>query len=241
MTARLQRLTIAPANDALKLPKEHGAVVVFSMACLLALLLCRNNLLIIALAEVVLWAMILSLHRPRQLLLVTIAGMVMLLIFAPTPLSLWIAVVYAGSLVTSSRLSKIAVWLRETLGLTGAILAPIMVSYVVTQDLQLHLTVGAVLVAATLTGTALIRVSHRETKVTPNPSFLLAMLLWILLAAFNPLIIALVLTPYIAQSVWILNVPKPSFKKLGQVQCLCLFWVSLILTQYVLDRIPPCL
>lgn len=238
MTA--QRLSIAPVNDTFKLPKEHGAVVVFSMACLISLLLCRDNLPIIALAEIVLWAMILSLHRPMQLLLITSAGMAVLF-FGPTPLALWIAVVYAGSQVTSSRCSKIDSWLRETLGLTGAILAPIMVSYVVTQDLPLHFTVAAVLVAATLTGTALIRVSHRETGVSPNPVALLSLLLWVSLAAFNSLIIALVLLPYIVQSLWILKVPKPSFKQFGQIQCLCLLWVMMILTLHILDWIPPSL
>lgn len=235
MTA--QRLSIAPVNDTFKLPKEHGAIVVFSMACLISLFLCRDNLPLIALAEVMLWAMILSLHRPRQLLLITFVGMVVFL-FGPAPLPLWIAVVYAGSQVTSSRFSKIDSWIRETLGLTGAILAPIMVSYVVTEDLPLHFTVAAVLVAATLTGTALIRVSHREAGVSPNPVALLSLLLWVSLAAFNSLIIALVLIPYVVQSLWILKVPKPSFKQFGQVQCLCLIWVAMILTLHILDRIP---
>ncbi|MBX3073326.1 hypothetical protein KF913_05355 [Candidatus Obscuribacterales bacterium] len=235
-----QRLSIAPVNDTFKLPKEHGAVVVFAMACLISLLLCRDNLPIIALSEIVLWVMILSLHRPRQLLLITFVGMVVLL-FGPAPLSLWIAVVYAGSQVTSSKISKIDSWLRETLGLTGAILAPIMVSYVVTQDLPLHLTVAAILVAATLTGTALIRVSHLETGVSPNPVALLSLLLWIFLSAFNSLLIALVLIPYIVQSLWILKVPKPSFKQFGQIQCLCLLWVAMILILYILDRIPTSL
>ncbi|MBX9692919.1 MAG: hypothetical protein K2Z81_11090 [Cyanobacteria bacterium] len=235
-----QRLSIAPVNDTFKLPKENGAVVVFSMACLFSILLSRDNLPIIALAEIALWAMMLSLHRPRQLLLITFVGMVVLL-SGPAPLSLWIAVVYAGIQVTSSRFSKIDSWLREILGLTGAILAPLMVSYVVTQDLPLHVTVTGVLVAATLTGTALIRVSHRETGVSPNPVALLSLFLWISLAAFNSSIVALVLIPYVVQGLWTSKVPKPSFKQFGQIQCFCLLWVAMILTLHILDRIPPSL
>lgn len=131
MIAKPQSLPIATADDILRLPKEHGAVVVFSLACIISLLLCRDNLPTMALCEVVLWTMILSLHRSTQLLVITFLGMVVLFLYSPSPLSLWIAVVCAGSRVTSSRSSKIHTWLREVLGLTGAISAPIMASYVI--------------------------------------------------------------------------------------------------------------
>lgn len=235
MIAKPQSLPIATADDILRLPKEHGAVVVFSLACIISLLLCRDNLPTMALCEVVLWTMILSLHRSTQLLVVTFLGMVVLFLYSPLPLSLWIAVVCAGSRVTSSRSSKIHTWLREVLGLTGAISAPIMASYVITQDFHLHLTVAGVLVCATLTGTALIRASHREMGVTPHPVAAVSFLLWIFLTASNPLIVSIVLIPYVAQSIWILKVPKPSLKQLGQAQCLCLLWVSIILALHVID------
>ncbi len=221
-------------NDRLfLLPREHGAVIVFSLASIGSLLLCRAHLPAMVLAELILWSMILSLHRAKQLLLITVLGSIMLQLFLGTALASWLWVVWAGSRVARSTSFKTGMWWKEGLGLAGSALAPLVVSYMLVGNLPVHLLVACVFVAATLTGAALIRAIHRETHVTPIPAFLLSIVLWICLAAVQPLVVVASLMPFVAQSLWLVSPYKPSFKRLGQVQCLTLLWVAIVLALFL--------
>jgi hypothetical protein len=216
--------TSACEHWSLRLPKEHVAIVVFSLACVISLLLCRTEPIIITCCQLVLWAMVLSLHHQRQLLLLAMLGMLALHALYGVPLAAWIAVVWAG--VQATRDFSTRFWWREALGLSGAALAPLMVSCILSGDYALHLIAGSALLAATLTGSALTRVSRTDTRVSSIPAALLSLFLWVYLAVTSPITAAIALVPYVAQSVWLIKVSKPSIKQLGRMQSACLFWVA---------------
>ncbi len=216
-----------------KLPKEHGAVVVFSLSCIISLLLCRAEPTVAACSEIVLWAMVLSMHQPRQLLVVTALGILVLQLFFGAPLALLIAIVWVGLQATKSSHARNGFWWREAVGMSGVALAPLMVSYLVAGDHSLPLTAAAALLAAVFTGSALIRVSRKETRVNPIPAALLSLVLWLCLTAASPIIAALSLIPYVAQSIWLVQESSPSFKTLGQIQSLSLLWVAAAITIHI--------
>lgn len=220
-----------------KLPREHGAVVVFSLACIISLLLCRTDPLGMVAAELVLWAMMMSLDRPRQLLIIALLSMVALQLLYSSLLALWIGVVWLGAQVTTSAVPGKIPWWREALGISGACVAPLVVSLILAGDSGLHIIVAASLLASIFTGSALIRAARKETLENPIRSAILALALWIVLALASPITAALSLIPYVTQSVWLSTEIKPSFKKLGQVQSACLLWVAIVVALRILDRI----
>lgn len=215
-----------------QLPREHGAVLVFSLSCIISLLICHTDPLYVAGSQLILWSMILSLHREEQLLIVATIGIIVLQLLSGTSAATWIAVVWAGSHVARSS-SRKGFWWKEALGLSGSALAPIVLSYLLNGNFMLHLIVLTTLLAAIFTGTAFIRVTHKETGVTPLPTAVFSLILWLCLAATAPVIASLSLIPYVAQSIWILQSPRASFKQLGQAQSLCLCWTATVIALHV--------
>lgn len=61
-------------------------------------------------------------------------------------------------------------------------------------------------------------------------SFLPVCLLWLGFAVASPIATALASIPYIAQSLWLVRVVKPSFKMLCVMQSVSLLLVALTLT-----------
>lgn len=232
------RLSRGLSPLSLKFPGEHGAVVVFSMSCIISLLMFRENPLILACSLLALWAIILSLHRPMQLFGVALCSVVILQVIAGAAVALWVAAVWLGCLITRSSFCRKHFWWKESFGLAGACLAPLVVSFLLGGDPGLHATVAATLLAAILTGTALIRVCHKETRVTPVPSFLLAIALWLFLAKEEPIVAGLSLLPYVIHSAWIMERPSaPTFKELGRSQSLCLLWVAVVIVLHIFGKI----
>lgn len=233
-----QRLSQGLSPLSFKLPGEHGAVVVFSMSCIISLLMFPGNPLILACSLLALWVMILSLHRPMQLFFVALCAIVILDVIAGAAVALWIAAVWLGSLLTRFSFSRKQLWCKEAFGLAGASLAPLVVSLLLGGEPGLHATVAATLLAAIFTGTALIRVCHKETRVTPIPSFLAAIAFWLLLAKDEPMMAGLSLLPYVTHSAWIMERPSaPTFKDLGRSQSLCLFWVAVVIVLHIFGKI----
>lgn len=237
MTVRIERLANRQPSSLFKFPKERGVVVVFSIACIMALLLCRTNPIAMVMSEIVLWSLTLSIHRPRQFLIFSIAGAVMLCFIGSISLSLWMAVIFAGKHFLGSHACKEEMWLKETLGIAGAISAPLMVSYILTEDLASNLVVACVLVAGSITGVVIIRVSHKEMRVNPMPASLISLCLWVFLAGSCPVLVALALVPYLVQGVWLIKTPKPSFKQLGQAQAASLFFLSILLVFHIFSTL----
>lgn len=220
-----------------KFPVEHGPVVVFSTSCVISLLMCRDNSLVLACSLLSLWAMILSLHRPKQLFILTTCFVALLQIIAGPSVALWIAAVWLGSLLARSPLPREHFWWKESFGLAGAGLAPLVVSLLLSGELGLHITVAAALLAAIFTGTALIRVCHKETRVTPIPSFLAAIAFWLLLAINESTVAVLALFPYVIHAFWLVQRPAPTFKELGKSQSVCLFWVAIVLFLHIFGKL----
>lgn len=214
-------------NALFKLPREHGVVVVFSFACLIALSLCGCHQVSVALGLLLLWAMFLSLHRPLQLLLISFFGAVAFHIGAGLPQALWIVVVWAGIQVVTGVQRSSDLWWREALGLSGIALSPLVLSYLQAGQLSLHLLAVITLFAAIFTGAALIRVSRKETALSAIPSAVLSLAFWLYLAHLNSWLAACNLFPYVLQALWLMTTVRPSFKRLGVVQSLCLLWVVL--------------
>lgn len=230
---------IRPSSEQLsfKLPREHGAVVVFSLACIVSLLLCRADPIIMVVCELVFWAMMMSLHHPRQLFLIAFLSMLALQLLSGSILAVWIGVVWLGAQTTMwSPTGKIP-WWKEALGVSGACLAPLVVSLILTGEPALHSIVALSLLASIFTGSGLVRASRKDVLGDSLRSALLALLLWVCLALASPMTAALSLIPYVAQSAWLAEVTKPSFKQLGQVQCLCLLWVGVVIALRIFERI----
>ncbi|MBS1994170.1 MAG: hypothetical protein JSS83_26850 [Cyanobacteria bacterium SZAS LIN-3] len=230
----VQRFSAAWKDWSFRLPVEHGAVLAFALACIVSLLTCRAHPLSIAGAEIILWSMMLSLHRRGQLMRITALAVAALLFCSQAAVAAWIVLVWVGSQVTAAPSRPLAPWCRETVGLAGSTLAPIMTSCLICGNPGLHLTISLTMMGAVITGTALIRASHRESLVTPLPAVLISLCLWLWLAIISPVTAVWCLVPYVAQSLWLLIVPKPSFKLLGQVQSVCLLWVAVSATFNIL-------
>lgn len=227
-----------PFSLSFRLPKEHGAVVVFSLACIISLLLCRSEPLIMVICELVLWAMITSLHQPRQLFLIAFLSMLALQLLSGSLLALWIGVVWLGAQVTIWAPNGKIPWWKEALGVSGGCLAPLAVSLLLVGDPALHSLVLSAFLASIFTSSALVRASRKDVLGDPLKSALLALLLWACLVIASPITAALSLIPYVTQGAWLAEVTsRPSFGQLGQVQSLCLLWVAVVIVLRIFELI----
>lgn len=199
--------------------------------------MCRYDPLVLACSLLCFWSMLLSLHRPRQLSIVTACSFLILMLIGGPAIALWTTAVWLGGLITRYSFSGKLFWLKKTFGLAGAGLAPLVVATLVTGEFALSCVVAVTLLAAIFTGTALIRVSRKETRVTPIPSFLAAIALWFLLAIMEPNMVLLALIPYVAHGAWLVKRPRPTFKALGKAQSACLLWVAAVILLHVLGKL----
>jgi len=230
-------ITLA-GKGSVMLPRERGAVIVFSLSCLLSLLLSLGDPARTAMADLFLLLMLTSLHDEIQLGVVTAAAAATLtLVAGPLP-GLWVSLIWLGIQFTHSRSSRKDMWWQELLGVAGVALAPLVFSCIFSGEVFLHFVAADALLASIFMSSALIRASRRDALVTPMPAMLLSFGLWLLLAYMEPPVAALSLIAYLAQTMWLVRVKRPSFKHLGLVQSACLFWVSLVFYLYSVHCIP---
>ncbi|MBA4026615.1 MAG: hypothetical protein C0473_00085 [Cyanobacteria bacterium DS3.002] len=243
MTYGQNQFVLSPQGNWLsfKLPREYGAIVVFVLASMISLVLSAKEFAAIACLQLCLWPLILSAHRPKQLLLLSFLAMAVIQLFAGLPFALWTAAVAVGIFAVSSPSLHLGALLRESIGLSGAALTPLVFScllgYTQGLDLSLHLASVVALLAATLTSSTMIYLCRKQRPVALVLLVVLSFLLWLGLTALNAPLAALSLVVYVLQGLWLLPVATPSYKQLGQVQSLCLLWVSIAIVLHVLKLI----
>ncbi len=237
-----------------KMPREYGAIVVFILASIVALVLSQSELVLIACLLVGLWPLILSAHRPQQLLLFTVVTAITVYCCAGLQFALWLISVGLGIFAVSSSASvssfarlALSALARESLGLAGAALAPLIFAFLLAaahgQELDLPITAIFALLAATLTSSTMIYLcrfrGRSSSSFQQRPAVVLLALislwLWLCLASLSSSLAALSLLVYVLQGLWLLPARPHSYKQLGQVQCLCLTWVSTATVLYVLQ------
>jgi len=223
---------------AFKLPREYGAIVVFVLASIVSLVLSAREFATIACLQLCLWPIILSAHRPRQLLLLTVLTSIAVYSLAGLPFVLWFVAVALGVYAVSSPSLHLLALVRESVGLSGAALAPLIFSCLLAvnqdRDLSLHIAAVLVLLAATLTSSSMIYLCRKQRPAALVLLVVLSFLLWLALAALNAPTAALSLLAYVIQCLWLLTGASHSYKQLGQVQSICLIWVSLVIVLDIL-------
>jgi|GEM_PF-1156001 len=255
MTFGQNQIVLKPPSNSLsfKLPREYGAIVVFVLASIVALVLSQREFFAIACLQLCLWPLIFSAHRPQQLLQLTVLIAIVLYLCEGLPFAIWIAAVGIGifAVSPSPSSSSSSSWLRlgalprESIGLAGAALAPLVFSYLLAANrglnLSLHMSAIFALLAATLTSSSMIYFCREQArKQKPAALVLLAvlsLLLWLCLSALSSHLAALSLLAYVFQSLWLLPVAQHSYKQLGQVQSFCLLWVSIATVLHILQII----
>jgi len=243
MTYGQNQFVLSPQGNWLsfKLPREYGAIVVFVLASTISLVLSVKEFAFIACLQLCLWPLILSAHRPQQLLLLTVLAVIILHLLAGLPFALWIAAVAVGIFAVSSSSLRLGALLRELIGLSGAALAPLVFSCLLaltqTSDLSLHLSSIFALLAATLTSSTLIYLCRKQRTVALVLLAVLSLFLWLGLSVLSPSVAALSLVAYVLQGLWLVPDAPHSYKQLGQVQSLCLLWVSIAMLLHILQAI----
>lgn len=237
---------LASKRWAFSLPREHGATVSLSLASITALVLSIGNaslpyadaVLVVSSSLLMLWAMLLSMASTRQLILVSLVSSVLLYFLAGLPFALWTAFSALGlGVFATAAPARNNLWWRESFGLTGSVLCPLMFSYLAKPELLLHLIAAATLLASIFSGSALIRLCRSDLGLSPVLPGALSFLFWLILAALSAETAALALLPYVLQSLRLLNVSpgeRPSLKALGKTQAFSLLFVVAVLVLRIL-------
>lgn len=223
----------AKLSKTLRLPNEHGIVVIFALESLLALFF-DGNLVGQALTQLTLWLMLLSLQNKRQLIVLTLCAACI-----STPanlgLSIWLLLVCGGMLLTLSLKSGSVRLYRELVGTAGAILAPLVAALLASGATSFFVKAATVMTAAVALSTAMIhlaswfqwrRIQDLRLALTLTTFATLVMLC---LASLQPIIIALTLAPFVLQAIWLAKRRKASFKQLGQIEAITLLWVAILI------------
>lgn len=216
-------------NFTLKLPKEHGAVGVFSLATILSLSLSQSHVASVACGLAILWLMMTA--KDNFLLLATISFLsASILCFAGHPqAAVFVLALFCGLQLMHNKNSAKEFWWREILGLSGAVLVPLLMTALLSGNYRSILIPGNCLLAGVMTGLAIIHASRQELKIHPALTACLSFLLWLLLALQNPLLTGLCLIPFVMQVIWISKGAKPGYKALGILQIGSLFFSSIML------------
>lgn len=217
----------------LKQPNEHGIVVIFALASLLALFF-DGNLVGQALTQLTLWLMLLSLQNKRQLIVLTLCA-ACINALSNLGLSIWLLLVCGGMLLTLSLKSGSVRLYRELVGTAGAILTPLVAALLVSGETIFFVKAATVMTAAVALSTAMIhlaswcqwrRIQDLRLAFTLSTFAAIAMLC---LASHQPMQIALALAPFVLQAIWLVKRRKASFKQLGQIEAITLLWVAILI------------
>ncbi len=222
----------SPFKIQLSLPREHGIVVIFSIASLFSLIVQVNSGPFCA-AIIFLWLLVLSMQNPRQLTALTISGALFSVLINPL-LALWLLIVGLSLLLIKISRSKHSLLLEFT-GLGGATLTPLMTAYLINPDGKILLTIATALMAAVYSSAAIVhgvihlsgKGNHERMRAILN--MILALPFWIGFALLDPSASRLSLIAYIGLILWLHKSKTTSLKELGMLSAFCLTWVSLTL------------
>lgn len=217
-----------------KLPAEHGAVVTFALASVLGLLVSREPVAY-SLGLIFLWLMFLSMHRMRQSLTLSL---VLAVLAASTktgvPLVIPHLFLLAGNLLLRHSAAYLHVTGRETLGMLGAGILPFILAVICGSSVSVVLVVGSCFIASTLFGTAIVRLTRPDTRVSAKFPVALSMIFAFNALLFAPLLTLLCILPFIAELILLKRMKKPSFKLLGIASSVSLLSVSTVLIVWMM-------
>ncbi|MBX9948255.1 MAG: hypothetical protein K2Y39_03735 [Candidatus Obscuribacterales bacterium] len=211
----------------LKLPREHGAVTVFSLATLVSLFLSFGELTRLAWALVLLWLMMVSAYDCKLLFRTTCLSILLMGLCGNLTGALFFLLVFFGIETIKSSHGVRDLWWREILGLSGAALAPLLLNGLILSNFQSTLIACLAFLASVMTGISLIHARKPELNVNPIMTAILSLFLWIWLARLNPILTMACLAPFCLQVLWLFKAVSPSFKQLGIAQAACMTTVSL--------------
>ena len=223
----IRSLLPARNHTPFELPKEHGAVAVFSLSTVVSLCLCHTELTAVTSALIMLWLMMMSTHCETLLLIVTALSMLLMCLSGNVPVALLFLLVFLGIAVTQISQAAKDLWWKEIVGLSGAALAPLAVSSLLSGYFQSTILASLAFLASIMTGLCLIHACRPELRVNPLTTALLSLFFWVLLAGLKPMLALVSLLPFCLQVLWILKVKRPHFKQLGLAQGACMTIISL--------------
>lgn len=213
----------------LRLPREHGAVAVFSLSTILSLSLCRSHPVCVASSLAILWLMMSAKHSLFLLTVITLVSAFGLQTGGHSIAAIFIFAIFCALLLLQKSDSAKQLWWREILGLAGACCAPLCMTAIVADNYGWIVLTGNCLLAGIMTGLALIHALRSELKVSPLLTASLSFVLWLSLANQNPFLTALCLFPFCMQAVWIAKYPTPDYKALGIAQMCSLSFSAVML------------
>lgn len=217
----------APKHRFFELPREHGAVAIFSLATTVSLFLCKEQVTSASGALLLLWLIMMSIHDGKLLCAISMLSMILMFVSGHSSIAIFFVLIFLGIEVTQSNQKAEALWWREIVGLSGAALAPLTIAFLIMGEVQTVLPAALALIASTMTGVCTIHVCRSDLKVNPLATGLLSLFFWIWLAAINSMLALISLIPYLVQIFWIYKIRKPNFKQLGIAQAVSLALVSL--------------
>ena len=210
----------------LRLPQEHGAVVTFSIATVLALALSHSNIAAVPTGLILLWLLMLSAHNFVFLFSVSALGAVLLISQGYVLAALFLFAAFLAMETMQERNSGKEFWWRELVGLGGAVIAPFAMTSSISGCFNEMLFACLSLLAGVMTGLFLIHVSRPELKVSPTLTAVLSVVLWAILVALRPQLALVFALPFVVQLCWIRACRKPQYKQLGIAQGISLFWIA---------------
>jgi hypothetical protein len=199
-----------------RLPQEHGATIAFICSSLLGIVIARDNVLLTILSMTMLWSLLLSWHKPKQLVTVTILGCI-LMICTDTPyLLVGLLVLFP---VTGWYLLKkvlgISPELRECIGMLGATNIPILASLLISNNTQAVLLASCALTASTLTCAGMIRFKLNGSLKKTILSWFCAVLAWIIFFVLAPQLAFFCSIFFAFFQLWLKKQNNLNFKTLG--------------------------
>lgn len=217
----------------LRLPAEHGAVVTFAMASIVSLFLAPLDSHF-GLKLMILWILFLSLHRRKQLVVITLLGAFIIYLLQDSLLNIIpISLMTAGPLLISSARSKLHASGRETLGMLGVSMMPFLLAATSGAPVSDTAIGGACYSACALAGTGMIRIARRDTHVSARFPMILSAVFWVPVVLTEPALSVVCMVPFVLEVEWLKKQAKPSFKRLGIVATLCMLVVTVSLSIWI--------
>ncbi|MBI4532955.1 MAG: hypothetical protein HY711_03325 [Candidatus Melainabacteria bacterium] len=218
----------------LKIPREHGAVVSFVLSTLLALKLAWPISAELTSILAAIWIVFFLQHRPRLALYVGLFSAVVLSVLCKSVF----VVVLIGSFATGGRVlsylsMKLGASWRETLGMLGLGIVPLVAATTITGQHEEGQVIMLAYAAASVIATSMIHILRRDPKRTWLPPVWVAGVLLVWLCAAEPSVLAICLTPFLIQLLWLIRKQKPSFAELGVIETVSMTWVFYLLWLHI--------
>lgn len=212
-----------------RVPREHGAVVCFTISTVLAIKLAWQSLDALLLPGVALWLTFLVSHRPvRAFWFAVVSAAVIALAGGSYTLAAPVALFGTGIRIASTLAASCGSAWRELMGMIGVAAMPLVMAFVVSQADATAWTATLAFTAATVGASAMIHILRRDwRRIKAYLSF--SVVLWIWLGVHEPYAFLWCGAPFLPQFLLLSCRGKPSFKLLGILESAAMLWVCMFL------------